>query len=434
MLLKTLPKKLDFSILRRENQLMGRHRSSDRPYKFRACSGRPISVEFDFMPGKRISTGCYDMPGATLFAEDYLRHEGIALHFEKKIPTLNEFAKDFFMKEGPNTIRDVDRLYKRNRAPKYYEKKQSILDNHILPKFGNIMITAITAKSIEAWIPTIHCINGNEAADNTKNKILDTFRIVLDAAKKDGYITENPARDVQKITAESIEREAVPPEQTAILFPEDPEERIKIWHGIMWAVYFSIAYDTGWRHGEIAALRVSDVWVTQKGYYVTANRTFNHEANQILERVKTSGKGLEKRSGLLYDDTAELLLKYIDERKLSGDDLLFSGPNSGKPLVSETTNKHFKMVMREHGFFHEGIVQYCLRHSYETDRRGDMPDSILAVSMGHTKLRNDYDHRGEKEMIRLLDRNRDSFFENRKRRGQEPGVIPLDEALKEGKA
>ena len=41
---------------------MGRHRSTDRPYKFRACSGRPISVEFDFMPGKRVSTGCYDMP------------------------------------------------------------------------------------------------------------------------------------------------------------------------------------------------------------------------------------------------------------------------------------------------------------------------------------------------------------------------------------
>ena len=55
-----------------------------------------------------------------------------------------------------------------------------------------------------------------------------------------------------------------------------------------------------------------------------------------------------------------------------------------------------------------------------------MPDSILAVSMGHTKLRDDYDHRTEKDMIRLLDRNRDSFFENRRRRGQDDEVISLD--------
>lgn len=59
-----------------------------------------------------------------------------------------------------------------------------------------------------------------------------------------------------------------------------------------------------------------------------------------------------------------------------------------------------------------------------------MPDSILAVSMGHTKLRDDYDHRTEKDMIRLLDRNRDSFFENRGRRDADADVVPLDGAKK----
>ena len=412
---------------------MGRHRSTDRPYKFRACSGRPISVEFDFMPGKRVSTGCYDMPGATLFAEEYLANRGM-VSTDAHTPTLREYAKDFFLKDGPNSIRESDRRYKKKHAPKNYEKHQASLENHILPAFGDFLITAITTKAIEAWLPDIRLKNGANAADNTKNKILDAFRIVMDSAKKDGYIADNPAREVHKITAENAEREALPPAQTAMLFPEDPDARIRIWHGLMWAVYFSIAYDTGWRHGEIAALRVSDIWVTQKGYYVAANRTFNHEAKQILDRVKTTGKGLEKRSGLLYDDTAALLLRYIDEMNISGDDLLFVGPRNRKPLWSETANKHFKMVMKEHGFYHEGIVQYCLRHSYETDRRGDMPDSILAVSMGHTRLRDDYDHRTEKDMIRLLDRNRDSFFENRKRRSQDQGVIFLDEALKKSKA
>lgn len=411
---------------------MGRHRSTDKPYKFRSCAGRPISVEFDFIPGKRISTGYYDLPSATMFAERYLADYGIKS--STGTPTLREYAKDFFMREDSDSYQALERRYKRKRAPRYYINHQARLDNHILPRFGDFLLTAITTKSIENWLPEIKQLNGKDAADATKNKILHAFRIVLDQAKKDGYISENPAREIAEITEEGTAREAVPPEQLLVLFPENLEERIKVWRGLMWAVFFSIMYDTGWRHGEIAALRVSDVWLTKKGYYVTANRTYNNEAREILERVKTSGKGLEKRSGLLYDDTVELLIRYIDENNLSEDDLLFAGPKSGKPLSPDTTNKHFKIIMQEHGFYHEGIVQYCLRHSYETDRRGDMPDSILAVSMGHTKLRDDYDHRGEKEMIRLLDRNRDSFFENRKRRGQDSGVISLDEVLKERKA
>ena len=409
---------------------MGRHRSSDKPYKFRIHKDRPISVEFDLMPGKRVSTGCYDIPGATLFAENYLQNRGVATQTGRKTPTLNEFAAGFFKKDGPNTFRDADRLYKRKRAPKYYEKQQAILDNHILPAFGNILVTAITAKSIEAWIPGIRCTNGEEAADNTKNKILFTFRTVMDWVKKDGLRDDNPAREIKAISAEYNEREAIPPHQAEVLFPADPDERISIWHGEMWAVYFSVFYDTGWRPGEVASLRVCDIYMTAKGLAVFTSSSANHESRKIEDHVKTTGKGYGKRPGLLDEDTAVLLMRYIKHEKLKGEDLLFHGPRNGKPLWAESSNKHFKMVMQEHGFFKEGMVQYCLRHTYETDRRGDMPDSILAVSMGHTKLRNDYDHRTAEDYIRLLDSSRESFFRNRERRGKESDIIPLEEALK----
>ena len=400
-------------------------KSENRPYYFRKRAVKKnIEVRFAHIPGRWFSTGTSNMAEAVLFAEERMRNDYVDT--KREIPTLREYARDFFLRTDPDSIQMADKRYKKDRAPRYYENHQARLEHFIFPRFGEYLVTAISSKTIRSWLPEIVLKNGKPAADNTKNKVLDAFRIVMDAVREDGYRNDNPARDVTKIYADIKERVPVPPEQLMVLFPEDTEERIRIWHGLMWAVYFSIAYDTGWRHGEIAALRVSDVWVTQKGYYVTAARTLNHEAYRIIDRVKTSGKGLERRSGLLYDDTAELLLRYINERKLSGDDLLFTGPRNEKPLWSETTNRHFKMVMKEHGFYHEGLVQYCLRHSYETDRRGDMPDSILAVSMGHTKLRDDYDHRTEKDMIRLLDRNRDSFFENRRRRGQDDEVISLD--------
>ena len=91
----------------------------------------------------------------------------------------------------------------------------------------------------------------------------------------------------------------------------------------------------------------------------------------------------------------------------------------------ETSNKHFKCVLKKLGLYHEGLVQYCLRHTYTTERRGDMPDELLAISMGHTKLRKDYDHQKAQDLIRRLDAERDAFFENRDRLGKDDGIRPL---------
>ena len=400
-------------------------RRSDKPYRFRQCAGRAISVEFRFMPGKRISTGCYDMPSAVLWAEEYLKKQGM---IDDKPPALSVFAADFFMRK------DSDSQYSRNEAfgrkfPKaYYKQRQAILDNHIIPAFGSYLVDAISSYAIEQFMISVKGVNRKALANETKNRILTVFRIVMDDVKRKGYRSDNPADDVQMFAKGKNPRMPLPAYDLAILFPAEPEERIRIWGSMMWAVYFSIFYDTGMRPGEIAALRVCDVYQTQKGLAVASAKSIDSVEMNIKDKVKTSGKGMENRVGLLYDDTAALLLQYINECNLSGDDQLFRSIN-GKYINVATSNKHFKTVLEKHGLYIKGKVQYSLRHSYETDRRGDMPDSILAVSMGHTKLRDDYDHRTEKDMIRLLDRNRNSFFENRKRTSSSADVIPLDELL-----
>ncbi len=404
----------------------------NKPYYFRKRKAKAyIEVRFAHIPGRWFSTGTKDMTEAVLFAERQLKADSLSK--PAYIPTLSEFSKDFFMKDDPGSFRDLDRKYKRKRAPKYYDKAQAILDNHILPRFGNIIVTAIMARSIEDWLPDIKLLNGKEAADNTKNKILDVFRYVMDGVKREGYRDDNPAREVSSISAEYEEREPLPPDQAELLFPPEADARIRIWHGLMWAVYFSILYDTGMRPGEIAALRVCDIYQTPQGLAVGTSRAVNTDTKKIQERVKTTGKGLAGRFGLLYDDTAELVIRYIREEGLVGRAALFHAPrNKNKPLGAETSNKHFKQVMTEHGFYHEGVVQYCVRHTYETERRGDMSDSILAVSMGHTKLRDDYDHRTVPDMIMRLDRERDKFFANRERRGRSD-VVSISELMDEKK-
>ena len=155
-----------------------------------------------------------------------------------------------------------------------------------------------------------------------------------------------------------------------------------------------------------------------------------YKTRKIKNRVKTTGKGYSQRAGLLYSDTAELLVRLVEQERLHDDDFLFR-TSTGQLLRPETSNKHFQLTMKRLGFFKEGMVQYCLRHTYTTQRRGDMPDEILAISMGHTKLREDYDHQKAVDLIRRLDAVRDEFFLNRERMNQAPDVIPF-ELKKEG--
>ena len=103
---------------------------------------------------------------------------------------------------------------------------------------------------------------------------------------------------------------------------------------------------------------------------------------------------------------------------LKGDSLLFVPKRipGGKAeiLRADSSNKHFKTICKAHGITE--VTQYCLRHTYETSRRGDLSDEVLAVSMGHTKLRDDYDHRTSVDMIRTLEGARDDLFRARERR------------------
>lgn len=411
---------------------MGRRRegsAAGRPYRFRQHKDRPISVEFDFMPGKRISTGSYDMAGAVLFAEDYLARQGMGADM-LRVPTVAEAAKGFFSDRGPDSLYQRNLKFKRRFTESYYIQSQGLLDNYVVPAFGHLLVTAITTPMIESWLVSMKPINPKkeELADNTKNKALYAFRELLRDVKRRGFRPDNPAEGIKKIREEGEEREPVPEASLDILFPPDPDERIKVWGSIMWACYFSIFYDTGMRPGEIAALRVCDVYVSEGGLSVATDREVD-KSGAYVPRVKTTGKGYSERPGLLYGDTSALLIRYIRETGKHGEDQLFPAPRTGRGLCTSTSNKRFKDTLSKHGIMYEGAVQYCMRHSYATERRGDMPDETLAISMGHTRLRDSYDHQKAKDLIRRLESSRDAFFVGRESRGRTDSIVPLEDVL-----
>ena len=396
---------------------------SDKPYRFICRADRNIQVVFKHLPGKLVSAGTRDISEAVRFAEDFLESNGMS---NKKTPALGEFAKDFFMRTDSLSIRSRRAAFGKTVSEKWYKYNQGILDNYIIPAFGEYQINAITPLAIENWIISINKKSGSALASASKNKILHALNLVLTEAIRLGYMSSNPL-DISykpKIVTENPRRALTLHEQR-MLFPENKEQRKAVWKSTLWAAYFSIMYDTGFRPGEVAGLRVCDVYRTPGGMGVYTSHTINSYEKKAVERVKTSGKGMENRVGLLSDISEALVLELIAEKDLKDNDWLFERTKRNdnvRFIYIKTANMHLKRTCKELGL-DESITQYYIRHTYATYRRGNMDETTLALSMGHSNgVRSDYDHRTASILLAQLEKARDDIFSDK---DTDHGIEPL---------
>lgn len=392
-----------------------------KAYKLFFHKERNIEVVFAHIPNKRISSGTRVKAEAIKFAEDFLRADGI---YERKVPTLCEFAKNYFKR------RDTDSIYSRMTAfghanrEHWYVQMERVLENYILPRFGAYPLGNITPIAIENWIVSYkgrgkECLSGA-----SRNKTLICFRYILDDAVRCGYLSTNPARLIQSPKEETQNRRALTIAEQEKLFPPNPFEREEIWGGMKWACYFSIMYDTGFRPAEVAGLRVKDIYKTPQGFAVFTSHTINGELKKPVERVKTSGKGMENRVGLLSSVSEALIRLTIAEENIKDEDeylFLIDRADKTSWVFCATANKHMRGVLKRQGIEQEGLTQYNIRHTFVSYRRGNVNENVLALSMGHKNgVRDDYDHRTASILIRQLEAERAELFKPFTDEGIEP--------------
>lgn len=389
----------------------------------RTKTGRNIDVIFSYAPKKRISTGTKKISEAILFAEKHLTELG---QTPTVFPLFSEYAKDFFTRTDINSLHYRDISFKKEKRLMWYSKQQDILNQFIMPYFKDYPINTITTLLIEKWLISLKGSKGQELAGNTKYKALCALRKILDDAERDMYIQSNPAKLATVPSQKPVlERRPLTIYEQKALFPPIIEERIAIWSDLVYAAYFSVMYDTGFRPAEVAALKVEDVYRTGEkslGVYTTHSICF--ETKQYQERVKTSGKGMETRVGLLTDITAELVLKLIKDRNLKEEDFLFlvDNPHKGSWIKYTIANKKLRSVCIKLGL-NSDISQYSLRHTYATYRRGNLDEVTLALSMGHSNgVRNDYDHRTASILLAQLEKEREKIFQSK---NTEEEITPL---------
>ena len=349
---------------------------------------------FDYIPGRWFSSGTDNLVDAIHWADDKVESDLKGKGFSQQDRTFEDFARDFFTPKDPYGIRIRDRKHGNHFEEPYYKAKQRWVNLYIIPRFGKQTINSIGSVAIEEWFLDLKSTkNGKDLSDDTKNKILIAFRDVLKEAVRQGYVPNNAADDVQMINEVNIPRVPFTPEEMNMLFPEDDKELLKIWGSVMWATYFLIFRDTGFRPCEIHGLSKGQYYPELHGLFTKSSVNL---ARERKDRIKTTGKGKDYKVGILTAQTERFLNRHILECK---DDFLFL--IDGRFVNTSTTNKHF-VLSAGRVVPLNGRTQYCMRHSFETDLAGKVENKVVAELMAHTSFNPTYDHRTPEMLLKEL--------------------------------
>ncbi|MEM9424618.1 MAG: tyrosine-type recombinase/integrase [Spirochaetota bacterium] len=304
--------------------------------------------------------------------------------------TLRKFADGFFMQDSQNWIRRQNARNKTFGAV-HLTNSEGHLQNYILPRFGDRAIRSLKIREIENFILEI-----KGKSDNTKNKILHTFRIVLQEAYEQELIESNPARQVRPIIERNQRREIFSDEEIQKLFPSETAVILSVWPDYSWYLYFRVMLAGGLRPGEVSALQWQDFLPSSGGLSITKsveNRT------RRIKGLKTENNGKAYKPVILDEETLERLIRYMEQRKKSEAGMIFAVPATGSIICADTANKIFRYALKRAGIEAQGRTQYCLRHTFQTRILQKLSREVVADFMGHTHYRAGYDHRSAEEML-----------------------------------
>lgn len=247
-------------------------------------------------------------------------------------------------------------------------KDKKTLEIYVLEKLGNFQVKKLTAPILQNWkneIEELRLKNGKALMLRTKQNIYSTFRALLNWGIKMDYLTQNILVKVGNfkssdgITKKPIEFYTA---EEYRLFAEaarseaEKSNVVKEWD---YYVFFSIAFYTGMRKGEIHALKWSDI----DGQYITVSRS-------ITQKLKGADRETppKNRSSIRTLQMPLPLIKILEEHKVrymnykgfSDDFRICGGVRSLRDTSVENKNQLFSKLaklkkIRIHDFRHSHV-------------------------------------------------------------------------------
>jgi integrase len=201
-------------------------------------------------------------PGASAKIERTFARKTDAERWERERLTAIESGSYISDRQGATPLRDVAEQWRatwnvKPLAPKTQRDYASILENHVLPRFGDVRVSAISAAAVQDWVNDLHSGKGLHA--ETVHHAYVVLRGVLKTAVRRGLIASNPcatssvdlpSKRKARTSASASEQLYLSADELRQLVDAMPEH---------WRTPTLIAAWCGLRAGELWALRRQDV-------------------------------------------------------------------------------------------------------------------------------------------------------------------------------
>jgi integrase len=177
-----------------------------------------------------------------------------------------------------------------------YDRNESLCRVHLIPALGRKKLKTLGAADVAGFYRS-RLDAGCSAA--SVYKMHETLHKALKQAVRWGYMTKNPADDVDAPRAHT--------EEVHPLTRDEARRFLKVVRGDRLEALYVVALHTGLRQGELLALRWEDVDIEEKT--LTVRRTITKDGGKLLIGPTKTAKG--RRTVKLTRDAAEALREHL---------------------------------------------------------------------------------------------------------------------------
>lgn len=317
--------------------------------------------------------------------------------WEKPDTRFGKFAEGMFTDDSDGSYMSIRKSVDNDLANVTWDNYENMLKLYIMPFFKDYRLCDISPRTVQTWYITLKKENGESYAPKSKDNALSVLSIILDHAIFCGLIQTNPCKSVIRSKTKPVnEKKAFTDEELARLFPDDMLNLIYVWERLDNACYFMIMRDTGWRPGEVAAIKPSSLIVPEiGGIYIEGS--IDPKRIELKDKIKTSDKGYEYKIGMLSPSTLSIFNRICEGK--DPDKLLFTS-YKGRALSSQCAYKRFVKGMIRAGVDTDKHPPYSLRVTFFTRTTMTETDTVAMKLMGHTQWHSCYDKRTPEELVR----------------------------------
>ena len=315
------------------------------------------------------------------------KKEALELEQHLRIVDLKEKRYDFLITTDMlfELLEEEDR--QNNRKISYLSTQKNNYERHIKPYFQNVNLNKLSYENIFEFREYLKTKpkkqNDNQhLSNNTINKIIILLKKIFDTGVRKSLIDKNPVENLRKlpinkktITFWSVEEFA---RFRKLITKEEKSYNL----------FFTLAFFTGMRMGEILALNWNDINLLTNTIHVTKTAYFLNKRNHINSTKTRAGTRYitinNKLANMLRDwkqEQTTLLKEFIDD--IDNLQVIQSSPIS---ITKNMIDKKFKQILSRNNDIKK-IRIHDLRHSHASLLINQGEDYLVVKErLGHASI------------------------------------------------